>query len=494
MRPFGCSVTILNTLDHLGKFKGKADEGFLVGYSVNSKAFRVYNTRTKKVEENLHIKFLENKPNVAGSGPEWLFDIDSMTKSMNYELVFTGNQTNDCAGIETNVNAVQTGQEKASNHEYILLPFLKYFRYSGPIDAQYDEFVDNAGKKNDAHYLAKDGDENGHEKDVKDQEEGLRNQFDLELISLCIAGAQCFDNNDLPTDPLMPDLEDSTGIFRGAYDDEDVGAEADLNNLETTMNVSPIPTTRIHKDHPKDQIIGDINSAIQTRRMINFSKENVMIEAMQEELLQFKLQKVLTLVHLPNSKRAIGTKIEAIKLFLAYASFMGFIVYQMDVKSAFLYCNIEEGVRFDAQDILDEFYGGWSALSFLGYKSARMKDRIFISKINMWFDILKKFAHFSTVIKIHTDHSVADLLIKAFDVSRFNFVVASIGSRALKVLCDYYGYAVLVTRKGIAIPGANGDGLVLLSLDCDVRHVSAANEKPRKGYAASLINTARISC
>ncbi|GJX57572.1 retrovirus-related pol polyprotein from transposon TNT 1-94 [Tanacetum coccineum] len=316
MRPFGCPVTILNTLDHLGKFEGKADEGFLVGYSVNSKAFRVFNTRTKKVEENLHIKFLENKPNVARSGPEWLFDIDSLTKSMNYEPVSAGNQTNDDAGIETNVNAVQTGQEKASNHEYILLPFLTSDS-QGPKSSD-DEFVDDAGKKNDVQYPAKD--------------EG-----------------QSFDNNDLPTDPLMPDLEDSTGIFRGAYDDEDVGAEADLNNLETTMNVSPIPTTRIHKDHPKDSIIGDINSAIQTRRMINFSEENAMvsyiskqrrtnhkdyqnclfacflsqiepkkviqeltypswIEAMQEELLQFKLQKVWTLVNLPKGKRAIGTK------------------------------------------------------------------------------------------------------------------------------------------------------------------------------------------
>nr|GFA82888.1 retrovirus-related Pol polyprotein from transposon TNT 1-94 [Tanacetum cinerariifolium] len=70
MRPFGCHVTILNTLDHLGKFEGKADEGFLVGYSVNRKAFKVFNTRTKKVEENLHIKFLENKSNVVGSVPE----------------------------------------------------------------------------------------------------------------------------------------------------------------------------------------------------------------------------------------------------------------------------------------------------------------------------------------------------------------------------------------------------------------------------------------
>ncbi|GJS89652.1 retrovirus-related pol polyprotein from transposon TNT 1-94 [Tanacetum coccineum] len=124
MRPFGCPVTILNTLDPLGKFDRKADEGFLVGYSINSKAFRVFNTRTRKVEENLHINFLENKPNVAGSGPEWLFDIDSLTKSMNYEPVTTGNQTNGDAGIETNVNAGQAGQEKASDHKYILLQLM----------------------------------------------------------------------------------------------------------------------------------------------------------------------------------------------------------------------------------------------------------------------------------------------------------------------------------------------------------------------------------
>ncbi|GJR50370.1 hypothetical protein Tco_1400891 [Tanacetum coccineum] len=110
--------------DPLGKFNRKADEGFFVGYSINSKAFRVFNTRTRKVEENLYINFLENKPNVAGSGPEWLFDIDSLTKSMNYKPATVGNQTNDNACIETNVNAGQTGQEKVSDHEYILLPLM----------------------------------------------------------------------------------------------------------------------------------------------------------------------------------------------------------------------------------------------------------------------------------------------------------------------------------------------------------------------------------
>nr|GEX90668.1 ribonuclease H-like domain-containing protein [Tanacetum cinerariifolium] len=89
MRPFGCPVTILNTLDSLGKFKGKVDEGFLVGYSVNSKAFKVFNSRNRIVQETLNVNFLENKPNIIGSGPTWLFDIDSLTRTMSYQLLKT---------------------------------------------------------------------------------------------------------------------------------------------------------------------------------------------------------------------------------------------------------------------------------------------------------------------------------------------------------------------------------------------------------------------
>ncbi|GJS42103.1 putative ribonuclease H-like domain-containing protein [Tanacetum coccineum] len=105
MRPFGCHVTILNTLDNLGKFDGKSDEGFFVGYSLSSKAFRVYNTRTRRVEENLHIGFLENKPMIEGNGPKWLFDIDSLTQSMNYVPVAAGTISNESAGTQGELNA-----------------------------------------------------------------------------------------------------------------------------------------------------------------------------------------------------------------------------------------------------------------------------------------------------------------------------------------------------------------------------------------------------
>nr|GEY34515.1 retrovirus-related Pol polyprotein from transposon TNT 1-94 [Tanacetum cinerariifolium] len=131
IRPFRCHVTILNTLDPLGIFVGKAKEGFLVGYSVNSKAFRVFHTQTRKFEENLHVNFLKNKPNVAGQGPNWLFDIDSLANSMNYQPVTAGNQDNKntChqevngdTGLKKNVDVEHTEQEKVSTQQYIVFP------------------------------------------------------------------------------------------------------------------------------------------------------------------------------------------------------------------------------------------------------------------------------------------------------------------------------------------------------------------------------------
>ncbi|GKC13231.1 putative ribonuclease H-like domain-containing protein [Tanacetum coccineum] len=108
--------------DHFGKFDGKANEGFFVGYSLNSKAFRVFNSRIRIVEENLHIKFSENTPNVVGSGPDWLFDIDALTKIMNYEPIVAGTQSNDFVGTKANNNAGQAIKETTIVKDYILLP------------------------------------------------------------------------------------------------------------------------------------------------------------------------------------------------------------------------------------------------------------------------------------------------------------------------------------------------------------------------------------
>nr|GEV15440.1 retrovirus-related Pol polyprotein from transposon TNT 1-94 [Tanacetum cinerariifolium] len=122
MKPFGCHVTILNTLNHLGKFDGKANEGYFVGYSMNSKDFRVYNIRTRRVKENLYIEFMENKPIVVGVGPRWLFDIDMLTESMNYVPVIAGTNSNDFVGIEKHIGQNHSSKETGSSKDYILMP------------------------------------------------------------------------------------------------------------------------------------------------------------------------------------------------------------------------------------------------------------------------------------------------------------------------------------------------------------------------------------
>nr|GFB26761.1 ribonuclease H-like domain-containing protein [Tanacetum cinerariifolium] len=115
------------------------------GYSINNKAFRVFNTKTRFVEENLHINFLENKPNVAGTRPNWMFDIDTLTMSINYQPVFAGNQTNGNACTKANINAGQARKKIVYGPQYVLLPLLTSDS-QGPKSSE-DEVADNAGKK-----------------------------------------------------------------------------------------------------------------------------------------------------------------------------------------------------------------------------------------------------------------------------------------------------------------------------------------------------------
>ncbi|GKC99021.1 putative ribonuclease H-like domain-containing protein, partial [Tanacetum coccineum] len=262
MRPFGYPVTILNTIDHLGKFDGKADEGFFVGYSLNSKAFRVFNSKTRIVEENLHIRFSESTPNVVGSGPDWLFDIDALTRTMNYEPIVAGTQSNGFVDTKASDNAGQARKETDAVKNYILLPIW-------PADPPYSQdpksSQDDGSKpsSDDGKKVDEDSrkDSEGIDQEKEDNVNSTNNVNAASTNEVNVVGGKT--SIKLPLDPNMPELEDYS-IFK---DDEDVGAEADMYNLDTTIQVSPIPTTRIHKHHPLDQVIGDLQSATQTRRI-----------------------------------------------------------------------------------------------------------------------------------------------------------------------------------------------------------------------------------
>ncbi|GJX61588.1 putative ribonuclease H-like domain-containing protein [Tanacetum coccineum] len=135
-----------------------------LGYSINSKAFRVFNTRTIFVEENLHINYLENKPNFAETRPNWMFDIDTLTMSINYQPVFAGNQTNGNACTKANFDAGQAEISAVPGPQYVLLPFLT-FNSQIPKSSE-DEIADDARKKNGVKDPAKDGDINGPGEDT----------------------------------------------------------------------------------------------------------------------------------------------------------------------------------------------------------------------------------------------------------------------------------------------------------------------------------------
>nr|GEW59092.1 hypothetical protein [Tanacetum cinerariifolium] len=257
------------------------------------------------------------------------------------------------------------------------------------------------------------------------------------------------DASELPDDPDMPELEDITY----SDDEDDVGAEADFNNLETSITVSPIPATRVHKDHHVTQIIGDLSLTTQTRSMTRVVKDQVdflrcsMMTFILVSLPAFfykenprgyiKLLKIQVGLKLckksffnsrcrrnKKDERAIVVRnkarlvtqghtqedginyeevfaplarIEAIRLFLAYASFMGFMVYQIDVKSAFLYETIEEEVYvcqplgFEDPDHPDKMSSIGELTFFLGLQVKQKKDRIFISQDKYVAEILRKF-------------------------------------------------------------------------------------------------------
>nr|GEW82937.1 retrovirus-related Pol polyprotein from transposon TNT 1-94 [Tanacetum cinerariifolium] len=243
MRPFRCPVTIFNTLDPLGKFDGKADEGFLVRYSVNSKAFRVFNSRTRIVHETLHINFLENQPNVAGS---------------------------------------KVGKETVSTQQYVLLPLWS----TGSKDPH--------NTNDDATF------------DVKDNE------------------------NEVHVSPSSSD--------KPKKHDEKAKREA-----KGKSHVDLSTTVRDLKDAFEKLFVNSTNRV---------NAVNALVTAGHTQEQGIDYEEVFTPV----------ARIESIRLFLAYASFMGFMVYQMDVKSAFLYETIEEEVYvcqplgFEDPDYLDKVY------------------------------------------------------------------------------------------------------------------------------------------
>ncbi|GJZ73230.1 putative ribonuclease H-like domain-containing protein [Tanacetum coccineum] len=342
------------------------DEGYFVGYYVVSKAMRVFNKRTRIVEETLNIRFLKNTPNVKGNGPAWLFDVDSLLISMKTMCQLCREQTMVIVGTRYHVQT--TGSDE-------------------------NEF-DKSGK---------------HDQEVRSESERL-NQREMQTEHINSSNGINTISTPVSTagpsfDIVVPSTPVNTvgpSVSTANESEEQLFENFILSKCIYPSTFLDTSFTKFHKDHPKDQVIGSLKTPVQTRHMTKINEEHGLIslvhklrrtnhkdfqnclfacflsqmepkkpvqalkdpswvEAMQDELLQFKLlKKDERGIVVKNKARLVAqghtqeegidydevfapvARIEAIRLFLAYASFKDFVVYQIDVKSDFLYGKIEE--------------------------------------------------------------------------------------------------------------------------------------------------------
>nr|GEV45030.1 uncharacterized mitochondrial protein AtMg00810-like [Tanacetum cinerariifolium] len=359
MRPFGCPLTILNTLDPLG------------------------------------------------SGPTWLFDIDTLTKSMNCQPVIARNQPNSSVGIQEHFDADIA--REGNVQQYVHFPLWSSgsknpqntdddatFKVKEPefevkkhgfksLSEEFKDFSDNSINEVNA--------ANTPVPAVGQISTNITNTFSVVgpsniVVSPTLRKYSYVDLSQYPDDPNMPALEDITYFD----DEEDVGAKADFSNLETNLTVSPIPTIRVHKDHPMTQIIGDLFSAPQSRSMTRMVKEQEpkrvhqalkdpsWIEAMQEELLQFKMQKEEGIDY--EEVFAPVARIEAIRFTKWSRNSMDYIkLLELDLCKVF-----EKLMKYKFQMI-----SMGKLVFFLGLQVKQKQDGIFISQDKYVAEILRKF-------------------------------------------------------------------------------------------------------
>nr|GEV43662.1 retrovirus-related Pol polyprotein from transposon TNT 1-94 [Tanacetum cinerariifolium] len=293
IRPFGCHVTILNTIDHLGKFEEKSDEGFLVGCSLSVKAFRPVTA--------------ENKANKT-AGPK---------------------EATNSTGTQDNLDVENSKIEADHAQEY----------YVRPLWSSYTSTIKSSKVKNGDEKLNEDTDSKANEKPVDQEDQDFLEELKrvarasstnyvntartpVNAASTPLNTASTSTNQD---DSQIPSLEDiyevlRDGIFTSASDDDE-GVVADFTNLETTMTVSNWDKIGFFRNK-KDERGGVVRN-----------KARLVSQGLRQEG-GIDYDEVFAPV----------ARIEAIEIFLAFASYMGFIIYQMDVKSALLYGKIDEEV------------------------------------------------------------------------------------------------------------------------------------------------------
>nr|GEU42159.1 putative ribonuclease H-like domain-containing protein [Tanacetum cinerariifolium] len=369
--------------NHLGKFDAKGDEGYFVGYSMSGKAFRVFNNRTKKVEENLHdVASQAVKKDVSSlryiALPNWFHEAHLESSNSDAQDACNANVTKSI-GIFNPTATLKI--PPADQMETLTVEFLIPTVSSPILTACLDNSLETSS---DSRLISK----------------GVISQEETPSLDNILTLSNRFEDI----------LGDTTNIV------DTNGVEADLSNMESIIPTSPTPTFRIHKDHPKSQIIGPVDTPEEPKKIFDALKDPSWEEGIDYE-------EVFTPV----------ARIKAIRLFLAYASFMGLIVYQMDVKSAFLYGTINEEVYM---------------MQPPGFQDPEFPDRVYKGTIDQTLFIKKNQREF-LLVQVYVDDiifgSLNPQLCKEFKaLMNDKFQMSAMGE-----LTFFLGLQVLQKKDGI---------------------------------------------
>nr|GEV65454.1 hypothetical protein [Tanacetum cinerariifolium] len=363
-----------------GKFAEKSDEGILVRYSQSSKAFRVYNLETKRVKENLHINFLANKPNVGGKGPTWLFDLDYLTDLMNCQPLTKENKANNTAGSkETNNSAAQNGNEKLNEDT----------------DSKTnEESVDQA----DQAFLEEFERLKRQEKEANDAADTLTKMFAQSTKDLLLqAGAARASNTN-----YVNTADISVNV-----------ASTPLNTASTPTNQddSQIPTLEDIYDHSRDGIFtsasyddeGVVDAFTNLDTTANKEKKDIMLVHVYADAIIFG-----------STRKSWCDEFEALMKNMFQMSSMGeltfFLGLQVKQKEDVCACS-----RFQITPKTSHLQAVKRIFRYLKGQP----------KLGLWHHFIRDAYEkkLIQVLKINTDDNVADLLTKAFDVSRIQALI-----------------------------------------------------------------------
>ncbi|GJV71274.1 copia protein [Tanacetum coccineum] len=319
---FGSLCYPTNDHDDIGKMKPKADIGIFVGYSESSGGFRIYNSRTKKILETIHVKF------------------DELTT-----------MASECNNLEPKMNCANFNNSLGDSQSVPSTSDLD--NMFGPM---YEEYYATRSQEVSDNFAANTLD-NDH---TSSSSPIIIEQDDAPQI------VSSFEEQ-IDTEPNFPVLNEVVNEFI-----QDDVADFDGNVFH---NAPPTPEFDT-KNHPLEQVIGDPSKPIMTRKRLQTDAEVCMyaltvstiepknikeamhdhswIESMQDEFNQFKRLDVWELVECPNKSRLVAkgygqeegidfeesfapvVRLEAVRIFVAYAAHKNFPIFQMDVKTAFL--------------------------------------------------------------------------------------------------------------------------------------------------------------